>query len=260
MTGSDSVITDRVGTTALIKLNRPDVLNAFDAEMRCALRDALDNVGEDADVRVVVLTGEGRLFSAGADLKAGLPNAEQAHVQLLEEYGPALTSIANMPKPVIAALDGSAVGIGLAFALICDLRVMAESAYLQAPFNDIGLLPDGGLTWLLPRFLGYGRAFEFVAESGKLGASRSLELGLVNRIVADGHATTEALAWADALARRPALALAASKKAMRAALGSTYAQAIATEAELQAPLVASQDCAEGIAAFLEKRRPQFSGR
>jgi len=258
MTGTGSVITDRVGTTALIKLNRPDVLNAFDADMRRALRDTLQAVADDTSVRVVVLTGEGRAFSAGADLKAGVPTAAQAHSQLLEEYGPALTAIAEMPKPVIAALDGPAVGIGLAYALICDLRVMAESAYLQAPFNDIGLLPDGGLSWLLPRMLGYGHAFEFIAESHKLDAARCLDLGLVNRIVADGHAVGEALAWADTLAQGPALALAASKQAMRSALSSTYAQALITEAELQGPLVESQDCAEGIAAFIEKRPPKFS--
>ena len=260
MSSTDSVIADRVGTTALIKLNRPDVLNAFDADMRSTLRDSLIAAGDDDGVRAVVLTGQGRLFSAGADLKAGLPNAAQAHSQLLEEYGPALTVIAEMPKPVIAALDGPAVGIGLAFALICDLRVMAESAYLQAPFNDIGLLPDGGLTWLLPRLLGYGRAYEFVAESRKLDAAQCLDLGLVNRVVVDGRAMPEALAWAEALAQRPALALAATKKAMRTALCTTYAQTLITEAELQGPLVESQDCAEGIAAFVEKRPPKFSGR
>ena len=137
MTSTDSVITELVGTTALIKLNRPDVLNSFNDEMRCALRDSLRELGSDASVRAVVLTGEGRLFSAGADLKAGLPDGARARSQLLEEYNPALTCIAEMPKPVIAALVGPAVGIGLAYALVCDLRVMAESAYLQAPFNDI---------------------------------------------------------------------------------------------------------------------------
>lgn len=260
MIGTDSVITDRVGSTALVKLNRPDFLNAFDADMRSVLRDTLQAVGHDADVRAVVLTGEGRLFSAGADLKAGVPDAAQAHSQLLEEYGPALTAIAEMPKPVIAALNGPAVGIGLAYALICDLRVMAESAYLQAPFNDIGLLPDGGLSWLLPRLLGYGRAFEFVADSRKLDARQCLDLGLINRIVADGRVVPEALAWADALTQRPALALAATKKAMRAALSSTYAQALVAEAGLQGPLVESHDFAEGVAAFVEKRPPKFSGR
>jgi len=172
MTGIHSVLVERADSTALIRLNRPDVLNAFDAPMRSALRDAIQAAEHDTDVRAVVLTGEGRFFSAGADLKAGTLNATQAKTQLLEEYGPALTAIAEMPKPVIAALDGPAVGIGLAYALICDLRVMAESAYLQAPFSDIGLLPDGGLSWLLPQALGYGRAFELAAESQKLDLSR----------------------------------------------------------------------------------------
>lgn len=260
MTGTHSVLVERANSTALIRLNRPEVLNAFDAPMRSALRDAIQAAEQDADIRAVVLTGEGRFFSAGADLKAGTLNATQAKTQLLEEYGPALTAIADMPKPVIAALDGPAVGIGLAYALICDLRVMAESAYLQAPFSDIGLVPDGGLSWMLPQMLGYGRAFEFAAESQKLNAKQCLEFGLINRIVSDGSAVSEALEWAETLARRPALALAATKKAMRAALGGTYTQALVTEAELQGALVESQDCAEGIAAFIEKRPPKFSGR
>ena len=260
MTGTSSVIVDRAGSTALIKLNRPEVLNAFNTAMRCALRDALQAIATDDDVRAVVLTGTGRSFSAGADLKAGALDAAEAQTQLLEEYGPALTAIAEMPKPVIAALEGPAVGIGLAYALICDLRVMAESAYLQAPFNDIGLLPDGGLSWLLPRALGYGRAFEIVVESRKLDATQCRDLGLANRIVGDGLAVAEALAWADALAQRPALALAATKNAMRAASSGTYANALITEAGLQGPLIESADCAEGIAAFIEKRPPKFSGR
>jgi 2-(1,2-epoxy-1,2-dihydrophenyl)acetyl-CoA isomerase len=260
MAATSSILSERIGSVALIKLNRPAVLNAFDGPMRCALRDTLDEVGRDDAVRAVVLTGEGRLFSAGADLKSTQPTAEQTRAQLLEEYGPALQAIADMPKPVIAAINGPAVGIGLAYALICDLRVMAASAYLQAPFNAIGLLPDGGLSWLLPRALGYARAFAFVTEANRLDASECLSLGLVNRVAPDGQTVADALEWAKVLAAGPAAALAATKRAMRASCNTDYAQALATEADLQAPLVASADFAEGVAAFRATRPPRFTGR
>lgn len=257
MPDTASVKLDRLGPVALVTLNRPEVLNAFDASMRRELRDLLLKLGRDASVRAVVITGEGRLFSSGADLKAGVPMAAATRAQLLEDYGPGILAIAEMPKPVVAALNGAAVGIGLAFALVCDLRVMAAGAYLQAPFIDIGLLPDGGLSWLLPRTLGYGRAFDLVASSRKLDAAACLELGLVNRVVADGIAASEAVAWAQTLARRPALALAATKRALRAGLTGDLARAIEREAELQGPLAESADCAEGIAAFRDKRPPKF---
>jgi len=260
MSESGPVIVERNDAVALIELNRPAVLNAFDRELRCQLRDALQALGNDAAVRAVVLTGASGAFSSGADLKAEPPVAGQTRQQLLEEYGPGLVAIADMPKPVIAAVDGPAVGIGLAYALVCDLRVMGESAYLQAPFNQIGLLPDGGLSWLLPRLLGYAHAFEFVVEAAKLSAAECLALGVANRVVADGSAKAAALAWAHALAARPARAVAATKRALRAALASDYAAAIAAEAELQAPLVDSDDFREGVTAFREKRSPRFTHR
>jgi 2-(1,2-epoxy-1,2-dihydrophenyl)acetyl-CoA isomerase len=254
------VAVERDGSVAVVTLTRPEVLNAFDRALRCGLRDVLDTLGNDASVRAVVLTGAGRYFSSGADLKAGAPSADETRAQLLDEYGPGLIAIARMPKPVIAALDGPAVGIGLAYALSCDLRVMAEDAFLQAPFNSIGLIPDGGLSWLLPQALGYARAFETVVDAEILGADECLRLGLVNRVVAAGTATAESRVWAARLARRPALAVAASKRALRAGCVGTYEEALRLEAALQAPLVESADCAEGIAAFREKRDPHFTGR
>jgi 2-(1,2-epoxy-1,2-dihydrophenyl)acetyl-CoA isomerase len=261
MAATEHVRLERHGAVTVITLDRPDVLTAFDSAMRCGVRDALQASASDAAVRAVVLTGAGRLFSAGADLKTGAPTAEEARAQLLQEYGPGIVAITQMPKPVIAALNGPAVGIGLAYALACDLRVIAEGAYLQAPFNTIGLLPDGGLSWLLPRLLGYGRAFELVVESRKVDAAQAFALGLVDRVVPDGAAVREALTWAQSMAQGPALAIAATKRAFREALaGGDLAAALEREAELQAGLVESADCAEGIAAFREKRDPRFSGR
>lgn len=260
MRQSGPVIVERMASIALVELDRPAVLNAFNRELRCQLRDTLEMLAADKAIRAVVLTGAGRAFSSGADLKAEPPVAEETQAQLLEEYGPGLLAIAEMPKPVIAALDGPAVGIGLAYALVCDLRVMGESAYLQAPFNQIGLLPDGGLSWLLPRMVGYARAFELVVDAAKLSASECLRLGLANRVVADGAVKQAALDWARLLAERPALAVAATKHALRAAALGDYRAAIALEAELQTPLVDSADFREGVLAFREKRPAKFHHR
>lgn len=260
MTEAQTLLVHRQDEVEVITLNRPDVLNAISGEMRRALRDALQAAAEDAAVRVVVLTGSGRAFSAGADLREERPSADDTRTLLLEEYGPGLRSITEMPKPVIAALNGPAVGIGLAYALVSDLLVMARSAYLQAPFGNIGLLPDGGLSWLLPRALGYARAYQFVAESEQLSAERCLALGLVNRVVPDGQVVSEAMTWARSLCARAPLALAAAKAAMRQSLSSSYPQSLETEASLQGPLVQSADCAEGFTAFIEQRPPKFTGR
>jgi len=260
MTESSSILVEHIGAVGLIALNRPESLNAFNAQLRRALREALDEFAADSSVRALVLTGAGRAFSAGADLKDFAPTAAQTRAQLLDEYGPSLSQIAEMPKPVIAALDGPAIGIGLAFALVCDLLVMAEDAYLQAPFNAIGLIPDGGLSTLLPRALGYRHAFEFVVESQRLAASECVALGLANRVVAAGEARTEALAWAQTFALRPARAIAATKRALRAGLDSGFASAIEREADLQGPLTESADFREGVAAFIEKRPPHFNAR
>lgn len=259
MNSSQTVLFQQQGAVARITLNRPDVLNAIDDEMRLALRDSLQSVAADESTRVVVITGSGRFFSAGADLKASRPSAANTTRLLLEEYGPGLRAIAEMPKPVIAALNGPAVGIGLAYALASDLIVMAESAYLQAPFIKLGLLPDGGLSWMLPRALGYQRAFEFVTDAQSFAAARALELGLVNRVVKDERALSEAEAWADSLCTRAPLGLAAAKQALRRHATLDFTGSMGSEARAQGLLVGTDDCQEGFNAFIERREPRFKG-
>ena len=259
MSSSETVLYQRLDAVVRITLNRPDALNAIDEEMRVALRDVLQAAAADESVRAVIITGSGRFFSAGADLKASRPSAEETTRLLLEEYGPGLLAIADMPKPVIAALNGPAVGIGLAFALTSDLIVMAESAYLQAPFVRIGLLPDGGLSWILPRTLGYQRAFEFVADAQAITADRALELGLVNRVVKDEHVASEAEDWAHSLCARAPLGLAGAKRALRRSAHSDHEGSLRTEAILQGPLIETDDCQEGFEAFVEQREPRFRG-
>jgi len=259
MSDSEAVLFHQEDAVALITLNRPEALNAIDGDMRRALRDVLQRVAQEPSIRVLVLTGNGRFFSAGADLKSERPSAAETRALLLDEYGPGLRAIAEMAKPAIAALNGPAVGIGLAYALVCDLLVMAEGAYLQAPFSNISLLPDGGLSWLLPRALGYARAYQFVAEAEQLSAPRCLELGLVNRLAAEERVLSEAMQWARALCERAPLALAVAKQAMRRNAAESYAASLEVEASLQGPLVDSADCQEGFRAFVERREPKFRG-
>ncbi len=251
-------ITD--GPVALVVLNRPDAMNAFNADLRAELAEALQRAGSDPAVRAVVLAGNGRVFSAGADLKAGFPDGNQVRKQLREEYRPGLVAIADMEKPVISAIHGSAAGIGLSFALAADLSVMGEGAFLLSPFSNIGLIPDGGATWLLPRALGYGRAFQVAVENERVSAQVCLETGLVNRVVADDRVRDEALEWAHSLSERAPRALGLTKKAMRRAASLDFADSIDFEAELQSECIDSEDCKEGVSAFLEKRKPKFTGR
>ncbi len=244
---------------ALITLDRPQQLNAFNKQMRRDLTDAVCKASADASVRAVVLTGEGRGFSAGADVTDVAMDRIVEDV-LNTEYGAFLAVIQSMEKPVIAAINGPAAGIGFSLALTCDLRVMAADAYLMSAFANIGLVPDGGLSWLLTREVGYARAYQFAIEAEKIGAERSLALGLVNRVVDPVKARDEALAWADGLVQRAPLALAATKRAFRAAAQDGLRNAHAYEAMLQNRLLATEDCREGVAALMSKRKPAFKGK
>ena len=245
---------------AIITIHRPDAMNSFNAELRRDLLAAFQRARDDVAIRVVVLTGEGRSFSAGADLKGSLSSDRSVEEQLQLEYRPVFECIAAMDQPVIAAVGGSAAGIGMSYALACDLLVMAEDAFLLSPFTTISLVPDGGLNWLLVHQLGYRRAFQLSIESERISAARCVELGLANRTATAGALLEEALTWAHALAERAPLSLAATKKAMRHAAGHDWASTFDVEAPLQKKLRESEDCAEGVAAFFEKRKPQFRGR
>jgi 2-(1,2-epoxy-1,2-dihydrophenyl)acetyl-CoA isomerase len=257
---SDTVLYERQGRVAMVTLNRPEVLNALDRELAHALRDAMIRAAAERDCRVVVLRGAGGKFSSGADLRQGFPTDRRIEDTINTDFRPTIELIAGMDKPVIAAVGGPAAGIALSFALACDLVVMAEDAYILSPFAAIGLIPDGGATWLLARQLGYHRAYQLCIESERLPASRCLELGLANRVVPAERLDEETLAWARSLAERAPLALGRTKLAMRAAMELGFSQAIAREAQLQNDCLASEDAREGVAAFLEKRKPEFKGR
>jgi 2-(1,2-epoxy-1,2-dihydrophenyl)acetyl-CoA isomerase len=259
MSDYDTVKYANDGQGAVITIHRPEAMNSFDDALRRDLLAACNKAADDRNVRAVVLTGEGRSFSAGADLKSGLDPNRSIEGMLQTEYRPVLECIWNMEKPVIAAVGGSAAGIGMSFALVCDLMVMADNAFLLSPFTTISLVPDGGLNWLMVHQLGYRRAFQLSVESERISADRCLELGLANKIVPAESLQDEAVAWAKSLAERAPLSVAATKKAMRHATSGSWASTFDVEAPLQQKLRGSDDSAEGVAAFLEKRKPAFRG-
>jgi 2-(1,2-epoxy-1,2-dihydrophenyl)acetyl-CoA isomerase len=260
MSDYETVKYDQDGSAAIITIHRPDAMNSFNTQLRADLLEAFQKAAGDKSIRVVVFTGEGRSFSAGADLK-DIDSAERTvDVMLQQEYRPVLECIAGMKQPVIAAIGGSAAGIGLSFALTCDLLVMADNAFLLSPFTTISLVPDGGLNWQLVRQLGYRRAFQLSVESERITADRCVELGLANKSVPAESLMEEAMKWAHSLAERAPLSLAATKKAMRYAMDNSWASSYDVEAPLQKELRNSEDCAEGVKAFFEKRKAKFKGR
>lgn len=254
------VTLERHGPVAVVSLNSPKTKNALGEAISSELHRALSEVAVDEDVRVAILTGAGGAFSSGADIREGLPRDRRVEDVINHRYRPSLEVITGMGKPVIAAVAGPAAGIGLSFALACDLVVMGENAYLLSPFATIGLIPDGGATWFLARQLGYHRAYQLCIETEKIPARECLSAGLANRVVPDDRIMEESLAWASQLAARAPLALARTKWAMRQAMDLSLGETMALEAKLQNDCQTSTDAAEGIRAFFEKRPPEFKGR
>ena len=250
---------EHAGAVATVTLDRPEALNAQTRASRRALVRDLRALSADTAVRCVVLTGEGRAFSAGQDLREERA-LEGVDAMIRETYIPIVEALVGMPKPVIAAINGPAAGAGLSFALACDLRYMAEEAVLMMAFSNIGLVPDCGGTWLLPRTVGYARAFELAATGRRVTALEALELGLVQRVLPRDELMPAVQELAAELAARPTLALAWTKRLLRAAEQGTLSELMELEAQLQASAVLTHDHAEGVAAFLEKREARFEGR
>jgi 2-(1,2-epoxy-1,2-dihydrophenyl)acetyl-CoA isomerase len=252
------VLITRDGPVATLTLNRPDRYNALTTGLRGELRAALDEVAGDDAVRAVVLTGAGRAFCSGQDLKefGEVADVEQA---IIDQYNPIIERLTTIEKPVVAAINGPCAGAGLGFALACDLRVMAEGAFLSCAFVSIGLVPDSGTSWFLARIVGYERALELALTGRRVGAAEARLLGLVLDVVPDDEVNTAAAALAARLAAGPRPATGRTKALLRESLDAPLATILAREAHLQVDALASADHREGVRAFLEKRPAVFDG-
>ena len=261
----ETVIVERDGALATITLNRPDALNAWNAQLGAELLAAVQDAATDEAVRAVVLTGAGRAFSSGADLKDisggwttpdGRPDVYRT---LTERYHPIMQGIREMPKPVIAEVNGPAVGIGCSLALCADLIVAAESAYFLLAFANIGLVPDGGSSLFLPTRVGMARATELSMLAERLPATRALEWGLINRVVPDAKLREEVAALAARLAAGPTRSYAGAKRQLNNWLYARMPEQLELEAQIQGEMAGSNDFLEGVIAFAEKRPARFSG-
>lgn len=262
MSAFEMIRVERDGPLLVITLNRPERLNAAPPQMFDEIKAAA-MLGADDGARAVLITGEGRAFCSGADLanNAGMEGSMSEHIlkALNEGYNPAMMALAALPIPIVTAVNGAAAGIGCSLALAGDFTIAAKSAYFLQAFVNIGLVPDGGSTWMLPRLVGVARAMEMVMLGERIPASKAAEWGLIYKAVEDDALPAEARALAMKLANGPTLALGAMRKLVRNALDTSYPTALAAEAEAQSNVCMTADSMEGTAAFLMKRPANFTG-
>jgi 2-(1,2-epoxy-1,2-dihydrophenyl)acetyl-CoA isomerase len=258
----ETVLYEKASGVATISLNRPKKLNAFDHAMHEELSDALGAAAEDDEIRCIVLRGEGRGFSAGADLAEIIENADRdpdLGEYLRRTYSRLVKQMVGIPKPILAALHGPVYGAGFGLALACDLRIAAESAKFSVAFIKIGLMPDAGVTFFLPRIVGLGRAIEMSMLGDAVEADEAQRIGLVNKVAADDSLAEESQALAEHLATLPTAALGRMKTAIHANFEADLETALEREAEGQTFCGYTQDHKEGVAAFFEKREAIFTG-
>jgi 2-(1,2-epoxy-1,2-dihydrophenyl)acetyl-CoA isomerase len=261
---SDVLRYDQTGAVATITLNRPDAMNALNTELKVALRDTLAAAAAEPSVRAVVLTGSGRAFCVGQDLREHIQNLtadpQACWTTVREHYNPITLSIATMPKPVIAAINGVAAGAGASFAFASDFRIMAEEARFSLAFTAVGLTADSGASWTLPRLVGRAKAAELLLTSATVSAEAAVELGLVTTLVPAPEVGKKAAELAETLAAGPTVAFGATKRALAYSAAHPLAESLAFEDEMQNLAGTSEDHRNAVSAFLAKEKPQFQGR
>jgi 2-(1,2-epoxy-1,2-dihydrophenyl)acetyl-CoA isomerase len=245
---------------ATVTLNRPEALNSLTVPMKQELLLALRRLESETSVRAVILTGAGRAFCAGQDLKERLQtDAAPLGVELRERYNPIIRAMRSLPKPIVGAINGVAAGAGASLAMACDIRIASEAASFALAFGRVGLVPDSGATWLLPRLVGATNAAEIALLGDPVPAADALRIGLVGRVVSAAALATEARSVAARLAAGAPRAMALTKRALDAAWERDLEGALEYEAHLQDMAGRTKDHREGMAAFLEKRPARFSG-
>ena len=252
------VLSERDGGVLTITLNRPEVFNAFNAALHAALRAALEEAASP-DVRAVVITGAGRGFCAGQDLKEFQEMPESIQERLEHTYHPNIRAIRGLEKPVIAAVNGPCAGAGLSLASACDIRIAADSATFVPGFIGIGLVPDSGGSFFIHRLLGFARAFEWMTSNRKLTGAEAHAWGLVSEVVEGDGLAARAAELAGHYASLPTRGIGLTKRLFEHAYDASLEEQLALEAELQQEATGTADFAEGVQAFLEKRPPRFSG-
>jgi 2-(1,2-epoxy-1,2-dihydrophenyl)acetyl-CoA isomerase len=261
--GTESTVLVEVDPEAgigTITLNRPDALNALTVPMKQSLLAAFRQVGRDKAVRAVILTGAGRAFCAGQDLRERLaPDAAPLGVEVRERYNPIIREMRSLPKPIVGAINGVAAGAGASLAMACDIRIASDGASFALAFGRVGLVPDSGATWLLPRLVGMTRAVELALLGDSISAEEAVRLGLVGRAVPADDLDSEVRSVAVRLAAGAPRAMAFTKRALNAAWAHDLDAALDYEAHLQDLAGRTRDHAEGLAAFVEKRPPRFTG-
>lgn len=261
MSTEPQVLVETDGPIGQVVLNRPEKLNSFSGAMRDEIANGFETLGADKSVRVVILTGRGRAFCAGADVKymAGLlENGDYYEANALVEAGRrTIRAIVDMEKPVIASLNGPAAGGGANMALSCDLRIASDRASIGQTFNRIGLHPDWGGTWIVPRLVGQAKAAELFLLAEMIEAHEAERIGLLNRVVPHDELEAATNDWAQRLAEKPALSLALAKQALQKSWGATLDEMLDFESMAQNECFRSDDALEGTRAFVEKRPPRF---